>query len=140
MKRIARWEQLKPGEFAFYGASTKDRKRISRTYFFVDYPATINAIKYKVFKLGKLLDQDVAPTESRPYKCPGCQHKYTTMDILVLNFNADRLPMCEYCGETVIPDEEVKVETSNQSYVKFMNETKQIVELLKKIDQLTLPE
>ena len=62
------------------------------------------------------------------------------MEILVLSFTPERIPLCEYCGETVIPDDEVQEVASNQSYVKFMNESKSVVEILKKIDQITLPE
>ena len=62
------------------------------------------------------------------------------MEILVLTFTAERIPICEFCGAEVVPDDEVKEVVSNQNYVKFMNETKSIVEILKKLDQITLPE
>ena len=52
----------------------------------------------------------------------------------------EQIPMCDICENELELDNTLDTSSSNAKYVKFMNESKPIIDLLKKADELVIPE
>jgi transcription initiation factor IIE alpha subunit len=140
LHRKSRLEELKPNEI--YVKEYKDKKKITRAYYYIDYPRAINVIKYKLYKNGKLIDNQVnQQAAAMPFKCKNlsCECEYSALDMLDLEMTIDQIPLCRYCStELELAEQDQSV--GNAEYVKFMNETSKILELLKKTEDLELHE
>jgi transcription initiation factor TFIIE subunit alpha len=140
IQTTARWEELGKGEFV--KKEYKERRKINRTYYYIDYARAVNVIKLKIYKIGKMIDKEVhqTVTETNLYKCPTCAKGFAALDMLTLEMTNEQIPICDVCLSELELDEQRDTNSSNAKYVKFMNESKPIVELLKRTDSLVIPE
>ena len=130
----SRWEALE-NDF-------KKRSKTSKSYYFIDMAHAVNAIKFKIYKIGKIIEKKVQDQMNNlPFVCSPCNREFNALDMLTLETNASKIPICDYCSGELVLDQKNEVSKENsERFVKFMNECKPIVDLLKMSDSLILPE
>jgi transcription initiation factor TFIIE subunit alpha len=140
LKVKARWEELNPNEVR---KEYREKRKISRSYYYIDYPRAINVIKLKIYKIGKLIDKEVNKNVTQmPFKCTdnNCLQEYSALDMLDLEMTDNQIPLCRYCMNELELCEPDKDTMGNAQYVKFMNESKIILDFLKKTEDFVLDE
>lgn len=130
----ARWEALE-NDF-------KKRSKTSKSYYFIDFATALNSIKYKIFKIGKIIEKQVQDQMNNlPFVCTPCNREFNALDMLTLETNADKIPLCDYChGELFLDQKNEASKEKSEKFIKFMNECKPIVDLLKLADSIIIPE
>lgn len=119
----------------------RERRKVGRCYYYIDYPKTVNVIKWKVFKVQGTIDSKVTKKSTQiPYKCIGCGKVYSALDMLSLQFSEDLIPLCDIDGAELEVDKTSNTTSTNTQYIQFMHETKPILDLLKETDRLIIPE
>ncbi|KAK1835946.1 transcription initiation factor IIE subunit alpha [Podospora conica] len=111
---------------------------INRTYYFIDYRQTIDAIKWRVFKTDKDMQGVARPTdENKEYSCPHCGEQYTQMEVLD-SFSAAGF-VCARCGTTLERSKEREA-PGHQKLSRMNNQYKFITDLLQQVDKQAVPE
>jgi transcription initiation factor TFIIE subunit alpha len=130
----SRWEALEN--------DYKKRSKTSKSYYFVDYALALNSIKYKIYKIGKIIEKQVQDQmNNMPFICSPCNREFQTLDMLTLETNADKIPLCDYChGELYLDQKKEASKENSEKFIKFMNQCKPIVDMLKLTDSLIIPE
>lgn len=112
---------------------------INKEYCFIDFHATIDAIKYRVFSLTEKVKELYKPTqEKKDFYCPKCKAQWTQLEVL------DRVgPMgfeCHRCGE-VLEREEQEAEDSagHEKQSRLMSQLDPFINMLQKIDSQDVP-
>jgi transcription initiation factor TFIIE subunit alpha len=110
----------------------------SRTYYYLDYRASIDAIKWRVYTIDKAVQGNTIVAEERKeYFCERCKSEWTTMDVLT---NSDeRGFLCPKCGWVLLHDPDSNRGGHEQS-TKLNAQFRFITDLLPKIDQVVIPE
>ena len=115
------------------------QRPINKEYCFVDFHATIDAIKYKVYHLTEKVKELYRPVqEKKDYYCPTCRAQWTQLEVL------DKVgPMgfeCHRCGglleREVVNEGDV---TGHEKQTKLMSQLDGFINLLQKIDFLDVP-
>ncbi|KAI8896900.1 hypothetical protein BC833DRAFT_595757, partial [Globomyces pollinis-pini] len=84
----SRFEELKPGENQ--RKEYKEKRKVSRSYYFIDYKVAVNVIKFKIYKIGKIIEKEVQKNITHlPYKCRVCQKEFSALDMLSLVFTVN---------------------------------------------------
>ncbi|KAJ3155033.1 hypothetical protein HDU89_007223 [Geranomyces variabilis] len=132
------------GRAEFVGPVTegKQQRKISRTYYYIDYKVFVDVVKWKIYKIGKLIEKEVQmQMANMPYKCPRCNKEYSALDFAMLTKTANLMPLCDICSvEIVAGSTGVDSAGVSEKYTKFMDESQPIVELLKQTDKLVIPQ
>jgi transcription initiation factor TFIIE subunit alpha len=128
--------------------SAAAKRKVSKSYYFLDYKQFIDVVKWKMHKINKMylffyLIKRIESSVSEQalhysYKCPVCEKTYQGLDVIRLVMTADGF-QCDLC-ESLIQEAERSEQASSASYIKFMEETQPLLDLLKKTDTLILPE
>ena len=114
-------------------------KPISKDYYFVDFHATIDAIKYRLYMLQEKVKELYKPTtEKKDYFCPRCKAQWTQLEVL------DKVgPMgfeCHRCDALLEREERQEGEASgNEMQAKLNNQLKQFLQMLHQIDLEDIP-
>ncbi|KAL5037972.1 hypothetical protein RTP6_005335 [Batrachochytrium dendrobatidis] len=144
LKVETRWEEVQLKERSDAQPHTKafkDKLKRSKSYYYIDYRQFVNVVKYKIYKIGKMIEKEVeAEITQMPYKCPLCIKEFSALDMLSLERTPDSLPLCDVCGSEVQLDETTGSKNSSAAYTRFMNESRPIVELLKQTDNIIIPD
>ncbi|KAI8816067.1 uncharacterized protein EV422DRAFT_572129 [Fimicolochytrium jonesii] len=120
----------------------RQQRKIPRSYFYIDYKQFVDVVKWKIYKIGKMIEKEVQmQMANMPYKCPTCHKEYSTLDFAMLNKTHNMMPLCDICGiEIVVGKTAVDSAGVSEKYTKFMNESQPIVDILKQTDRLIIPE
>ena len=117
------------------------QRPISRTYYYVDFRQTIDAIKYRIYRVTKEVEALVQPTdEKKDYYCPRCGSRWTQMEVLdspgVNGFN------CHKCGTSLERDDNNVGDGGGGHEVqsKLMKQLEPLLGLLPRIDEVVIPE
>lgn len=113
---------------------------VSRTYYYIDYRATIDAIKFKILAISKKVQGSTVPEDERvEYICRKCKAEYTMLDVVKLQPSADGMGMeCERCDTLVDQNPHANVGGHIQS-TAWTGQIKHIMESLQKIDTVIIP-
>ena len=85
LKIETRWEEYNPNVVKEPLKDGRERKKIARSYYYIDYQHLINAVKYRIYKIGKSMEESVSQTiTGMSYKCTNCAHTYSALDMLSL--------------------------------------------------------
>ncbi|KAJ3008416.1 hypothetical protein HKX48_008545 [Thoreauomyces humboldtii] len=120
----------------------RQQRKINRQYYYIDYKLFVDVVKWKIFRIGKMIEKEVQmQMANMPYKCPQCTKEYSALDFAMLSKTADMRPLCDVCG-VMIEEGSSGVDSTgvSEKYTKFMNESQPIVDLLKQTDRLIIPE
>lgn len=114
------------------------QRPINRTYYYIDYRATIDAIKWRVYLIDKAVQGNTIPDDERKeYFCARCKSEYTVLDILDLatqqGFHCRK---CNYILERDVNNNRGGHEQSS----KLSKQFEFITGMLPKIDQVLVPE
>ncbi|KAI1462482.1 hypothetical protein F4805DRAFT_136454 [Annulohypoxylon moriforme] len=114
-------------------------KPVTRTYYYIDYRQAIDAIKYRTFLLDKKVQGDAVPqAEKKVYFCKRCGSEWTQMEVLD-NMDPMRGFMCHKCGSILEFDPERQA-GGHELSTRLNNQLKFILDVLPKLDQVTIPE
>lgn len=111
---------------------------MNRTYYYIDYRATIDAIKWRVYLIDKAVQGTTIPADERKeYFCARCKSEWTVMEVL------DKVGpqgfLCHKCGYLLDHDIENNRGGHEQS-TKLNAQFKFITDLLPEIDKVVIPE
>lgn len=110
----------------------------NRIYYYIDYRQTIDAIKWRVYKLGKDMQVPSIPaSERKEYVCPRCKSDYTQLE--VLNMITERGFACEKC-KTILSHEIDRTSAGHEKVTRLNNQLKFITDLLVRIDGVVVPD
>lgn len=110
----------------------------NRTYYYIDYRQTIDAIKWRVYKIDKDLQGPVVPpSEKKEYFCDHCKAEWTQMEVLDSVGPAGFL--CHRCG-TVLRFGGGGESGGHERSTRMNNQFKFITDLLPRIDSTVIPD
>ncbi|KAF8473929.1 TFIIE alpha subunit-domain-containing protein [Kalaharituber pfeilii] len=117
------------------------QRPVNRTYYYVDFRATIDAVKYRMHKVVKDVERKMnKDADTKGYVCPRCNKQFGPLDIVTLIAT----PMgfeCDRCStELVDDDDSAEVKTSQERLGRLMDQLKPVIDLLKKIDEVVVPQ
>jgi transcription initiation factor TFIIE subunit alpha len=114
---------------------------MNRTYYFIDYRAAIDAIKYRVYKIDKEVQGNtVSESDKSEYFCPRCKSEYTALDVLdSFDYSLLGAFVCKKCQFPLSPVTGENHGGHEQS-TKMSQQFKFITDLLPKIDAVVVPE
>ena len=116
------------------------QRPINKDYYYVDYHATIDAIKYRVFHLTEEVKKLYKPSEEKKdYVCKNCEAQWTRFEVLdkfdpMLGFE------CHRCGN--ILDELQRAEGSETGHAKqsrLMSQLAPLLKILQQVDSEDIP-
>ncbi len=111
---------------------------INRTYYFIDYRQTVDAIKWRVYKTDKDMQGSVQPAdESKEYSCPRCLAQWSQLE--VLDSVSEAGFVCQRCG-TVLERSEEKEAPGHQQLSRMNNQFKFMTDMLQEVDKAVVPE
>ena len=112
---------------------------INKDYYYIDFHATIDAIKYRVFFLTEEVKKLYKPTEEKKdYVCPQCKAQWTQLEVL------DKFgPMgfeCHRCGGLLEREELSAGDASgHEKQSRLMSQLEGLLGMLQQIDQEDIP-
>lgn len=114
-------------------------KASSRTYYYIDYRQAIDAIKYRTFMVDKKVQGESTPAqEKKEYFCSVCQAEWTALEVLD-NSDPVRGFLCHRCNSLLKFDPDRQAGGHEKS-TKLNSQLKFIIEVLPKLDTVTIPE
>ncbi|KFZ05510.1 hypothetical protein V501_08297 [Pseudogymnoascus sp. VKM F-4519 (FW-2642)] len=115
------------------------QRPINRTYYYIDYRATVDAIKWRVYRIDKNVQGNTIPKEERKeYVCPRCQSEWTQLEVLdKIDYKLGFL--CHKCSYPLVPNEHGDSGGHEQS-TRLNAQFRFITDLLPKIDQVVIPD
>lgn len=112
---------------------------INKDYYYIDFHATIDAIKYRVFFLTEEVKRLYRPSEEKKdYFCPQCKAKWTQLEVL------DKVgPMgfeCHRCGG-LLEREELNPgdATGHEKQRRLMTQLEGLLRMLQQVDSEDIP-
>ncbi|KAI8457336.1 transcription initiation factor TFIIE alpha subunit [Phakopsora pachyrhizi] len=114
-------------------------KATQRTYYYIDYKHCVDVIKWRMWKMSKVLDDKQRNViDGQGYVCPRCKTTYSTLDISGLAMTATSF-LCEICN-TPLNDNENDVEVQkNKDRMRLNSQTLAIKQCLQKADKVVIP-
>jgi len=111
---------------------------VSRTYYYIDYRQTIDAIKWRVYKTDKDMQVNVRPQdEQKEYSCPTCLAQWSQLE--VLDSVSARGFTCQRCGELLNRSEEREA-PGHQQLSRMNDQFKFMTDMLQAVDAAPVPE
>ena len=115
------------------------QRPINKDYYFIDFHATIDAIKYRVFNLTEQVKALYKPTEERKeYFCPRCRAEWSQFQVL------DRVGpegfLCHRCDGLLERTQTREGEsTGHEKQSRLMSQLEPLLKLLQQIDSQDVP-
>ncbi|KAA1065223.1 hypothetical protein PGT21_032873 [Puccinia graminis f. sp. tritici] len=115
-------------------------KATQRTYYFIDYKHCVDVIKWRMWKMNKVLDDKQRNViDGQGYVCPRCKKTYSTLDISGLSMTATSF-LCEICGTPLNDNEnDIEVQKNKDRMQRLNSQTMTIKKNLQKADQIVIP-
>ncbi|KAK4056875.1 hypothetical protein OIO90_002125 [Microbotryomycetes sp. JL221] len=117
-------------------------KATNRNYYYINYAHATDVIKWRIFRIQQTVDDRLRnELDAQGFVCPQCKKRFTHLDAGILqdpfrNFGL----FCDVCGAEVIDNEnEAEVKGSKDRMQRLNEQTRVIVDLLKKTDEFVLP-
>ena len=127
--------------------SGKDGKSIKQYYYYINYKAFVNIVKYKLHQMQKRIEsQEREDSCKASYTCSNnaCSRSYNELDIdKLLDLNSidpatgDAKMICTFCGREVV-ERQIEQDDSRQLLIKFNQQMEPIYEILREIENYTL--
>jgi len=115
------------------------QRPINKDYYFIDFHATIDAIKYRMFHLTEKVKEMYRPSqEKKDYFCPQCRAQWTQLEVL------DKFgPMgfeCHRCGGILEREEQNEGDsTGHEKQSRLMSQLDGFIKMLQKVDSQDIP-
>ncbi|GAA5909976.1 hypothetical protein JCM8208_006403 [Rhodotorula glutinis] len=116
-------------------------KAQQRAYYFLDYSKATDVIKWRMWRIQQTIDVKLRnELDAQGYVCPLCKASYSHLDAAALFDPTTNLLRCSVCHTEVTNKEnEDDVRGNKDRMQRLIVQTKGIVDLLKKMDKVTLP-
>ncbi|RKF59543.1 Transcription initiation factor IIE subunit alpha [Erysiphe neolycopersici] len=112
---------------------------MSRTYYYIDYRATIDAIKWRVYLMNKLVQgSTVAQDERKEWFCKRCKSEWTQIEVLD-RWDPELGFLCHKCAFPLTHDPDNNRGGHEQS-TRYHAQFRFITDVLPKIDEVIIPE
>jgi len=113
---------------------------MNRTYYFIDYCATIDAIKYRVLELGDKVQGEKIPDKDKiEFFCPRCKAEYTQEAVLDFAIHQETGQFaCGNCGSSTVHDPN-RERAGHQQSTRYNEQFKFLTTGLIQIDDVKLP-
>lgn len=121
-------------------AKVGSNRPITREYYYIPYHIAIDAIKYRVMKLIKKIEEIYRMDAVRKeWRCPVCKAEWEGMEVL------DRVGPegfeCHRCGNTLVPTEKAIEPAGGHEKIRRLNiQLGHLLGLIAKVDQTNIPE
>lgn len=115
------------------------QRPINKDYYYVDFHATIDAIKYRIFRLDQKVKDMYKPSEEKKdFHCPRCKAQWTELEVL------DKVgPMgfeCHRCGGVLEREEpDAGDSTGHAKQSKLMSQLDGLLKMLQQVDSEDIP-
>jgi transcription initiation factor TFIIE subunit alpha len=120
-------------------AKEGQQRPINKTWYYIDYRATIDAIKWRVYCIDKAVQGNTVPLEERKdFTCPRCKSEWTQMEVLD-KVDFQRGFLCHKCGSPLVRNADTDRGGHEQS-TRLNAQFRFITDLLPKIDQVIIPD
>jgi transcription initiation factor TFIIE subunit alpha len=120
-------------------AKEGQQRPINKTWYYIDYRATIDAIKWRVYCIDKAVQGNTVPLEERKdFTCPRCKSEWTQMEVLD-KVDFQRGFLCHKCGFPLVRNADTDRGGHEQS-TRLNAQFRFITDLLPKIDQVVIPD
>lgn len=120
------------------------QRNFVQTFYYIHFTEAVDAIKWKMhFIENKLREEMDAQHNPQDWVCDVCKTRYNTLDAVSLLDPADNTFKCEVCGNQLREDEGPSMEAGSSAQDKMeelMVQLKPLIAILKKIDDLSIPE
>lgn len=116
-------------------------RRSKQTYFFLDYRKFVDVVKWRIWRLQHEVNVRLEKEQKNlGYDCQSCNRMYTTMEALSMVDLNTGLFMCEICGAELVDNTASELASkSEKEKGRFGDQIRDILDLLRKADTLTLP-
>ncbi|KAK6341259.1 hypothetical protein TWF696_008343 [Orbilia brochopaga] len=116
-------------------------RTVARTYYYVDFRGTVDAIKYRMHKLERTVQSKMdTDAEAKGYACPRCRRRFTPLDVLPLINQETGMFDCDNCGTQLVDDDDSAEIIENQKRLgRLMQQMDKIIRMLRQIDELVVP-
>lgn len=115
------------------------QRPINKDYYYVDFHATIDAIKYRIFHLTQKVRDTYKPSEEKKdFHCPRCKAQWTELEVLdkpsPLGFE------CHRCGGLLEREEaHAGDSTGHAKQSRLMNQLDGLLKMLQQVDSQDIP-
>ncbi|KAK9461053.1 TFIIE alpha subunit-domain-containing protein [Lipomyces oligophaga] len=118
------------------------QRPIQRTYYFVQYREAVDAVKWRIHKLGETYNEQMRnDIDTQGYACPLCKRRYNAMEVLPLQAADLSGFQCMDCGTILQDDDESdELRISQDRLSRLMSQIRRIIDTLKKIDDSFIPD
>lgn len=112
---------------------------MNRTYYYIDYRATIDAIKWRVYLMNKKVQGNTVPeAERKEWFCARCKSEWTQIEVLD-KWSPSAGFLCHKCNGVLTHDPNNNRGGHEQS-TKYHAQFRFITDLLPKLDEVVVPE
>ncbi len=115
------------------------QRPISKDYYYIDFHATIDSIKYRIYRITQKVKEMYKPSEEKKdYFCPRCSARWTQLEVLdnvgALGF------ICHRCNGVLERDEESAGDKGgHEKQSRLMSQLEGMLKLLQHIDSEIIP-
>ncbi|KAH9815404.1 TFIIE alpha subunit-domain-containing protein [Melampsora americana] len=115
-------------------------KATQRTYYYIDYKHCVDVIKWRLWKISKVLDDKQRNViDGQGYLCPRCKTTYSTLDISGLAMTAMSF-LCEICNTPLDDnDNDIEVQKNKDRMQRLNSQSTLIKKTLQKADKVVVP-
>lgn len=115
------------------------QRPISKDYYYIDFHATIDSIKYRIYRITQKVKEMYKPSEEKKdYFCPRCTARWTQLE--VLDNVGPRGFICHRCNGVLERDEEsVGDKGGHEKQSRLMSQLEGMLKLLQQIDSEIIP-
>lgn len=115
-------------------------KATQRTYYYIDYKHCVDVIKWRLWKISKVLDDKQRNViDGQGYLCPRCKTTYSTLDISGLAMTATSF-LCEICNTPLDDnDNDIEVQKNKDRMQRLNSQSTLIKKTLQKADKVVVP-
>ena len=129
--------------FSYSRQETREglQRPINKDYYYIDFHATIDAIKYRVFHLEKKVKAMSKPSdEKKEYYCPRCKAQWTMYEVLGNFDHVSQSFLCQRCDGPLEQQEPTEGDaTGNEKQVRLAAQLDRVLKLLQEIDNAMIP-
>ena len=114
------------------------QRPINKDYYYVDFHATIDAIKYRIFRLTQKVKEMYKPSEEKKdFHCPRCKAQWTELEVLdnvgPIGFE------CHRCGGLLEREPDAGDATGHAKQSKLMSQLDGLLKMLQQVDSEDIP-
>ena len=115
-----------------------DGRQMLRSVFYIDYGEVKNIIKYKVYKMSRMMDAEIKKEGAPGFECLACKKEFTLLEAQCVR--QDFMFRCDECMSEL--SEHVSQGGDGggrEGYTTLMCDIKGIIDILKEVEKYVIP-